>query len=85
MGATVRAGTRMEQRGPVGFALVLALSVLNSLDAGFTAMFVRLGVATEANPLMAVLITASPALFVGVKLAVVNAGALCLWALRHSL
>ncbi len=74
----------MRQRETAAIALVLALSVLNSLDAAFTAVFVRQGLATEANPLMAVLLASSPALFVTVKLALVNGGALCLWMLRRT-
>lgn len=78
------AGEQWGQEGSAGMAFVLALSVLNSLDAAFTATFVRLGMASEANPLMAVLIASSPPLFVGVKLVLVNGGALCLWLLRQS-
>lgn len=51
-----------------------ALVVLNLLDAVFTAAYVSAGHATEANPLMEVLLNAGPGLFIAYKLGLVAMG-----------
>jgi hypothetical protein len=63
--------------------LVRALLVLNLLDAVFTLLWVHLGVAREANPLLRDLVKGHPLAFVGVKLALVGLGSLLLWWKRH--
>lgn len=58
--------------------------VLNVLDALFTVFWVEARLATEANPLMAVLLESSPVLFVLGKSALVGAGCVLLWGYRHT-
>ena len=70
------------------------LLLLNLADALFTSVYLHLGVAEEANPLMRMAWEASPLTFMVVKLSVVSAGlfVLCLsrgtkmaeWALKAS-
>jgi uncharacterized membrane protein YpjA len=55
-----------------------ALLVLNLLDAVFTYIWVSLGLAEEANPLMEFVISFSPTAFILYKVLVVN---LCVWLL----
>lgn len=56
--------------------------VLNLVDAIFTLVYTRLGVAHEANPLMQQALMASPLAFMAVKLALVSLGVLLLWRAR---
>jgi hypothetical protein len=57
--------------------------VMNMLDAIFTILYTRTGAATEANPLMGQMLSASPVLFMIAKLGLVSLGVLLLWRLRH--
>ncbi len=57
--------------------------VLNLLDAMFTLIYTRSGLATEGNPLMDRVLAASPVLFMVAKLALVSFGVLLLYRLRH--
>ena len=57
--------------------------VLNLLDALFTLVWVRLGLASEANPFMAELVHEHPIAFVAIKLGLVGLGSVLLWRLRH--
>lgn len=57
--------------------------VLNLLDGIFTILYTRLGVATEANPLMDQVLSASPLVFMITKLLLVSLGVCLLWRLRH--
>lgn len=59
-----------------------AVLVLNLVDAMFTLIYTRVGVATEANPLMAQALAASPLAFMAAKLALVSLGVALLWRLR---
>ena len=61
--------------------IVMAVLVLNLLDAVFTLFWVYAGLAREANPLLRDLIEASPLAFVGIKLGLVGLGSALLW--RH--
>lgn len=57
------------------------IALSNALDLGLTLWGVRLGVIEEANPLMAPVLTASPAALAGLKLLVVAAAVAALvWA-----
>ncbi len=56
--------------------------VLNVVDVVVTLAFVRAGVAEEANPIMAAVLSLGPAPFAGIKIALVSACALFLW--RHA-
>jgi hypothetical protein len=62
--------------------VVAAVLVLNLLDALFTLVWVRAGLATEANPLVADLVNDHAVLFVIVKLGLVGLGSLLLWRRR---
>lgn len=61
--------------------IVKAILVLNLLDALFTLLWVRAGLATEANSLMATLVNEHAVLFVTTKIALVSLGSLLL--IRH--
>jgi hypothetical protein len=67
-----------------GWALTAgsAVVILNLLDAIFTIVYIRLGHATESNPLMDQALSASPVLFMLAKLSLVSLGVLLLWRLR---
>lgn len=60
-----------------------AVLFLNLLDGLFTLTFLQLHLAEEANPLMRVAYSHSPLAFMLIKLAVVHAGVLLLWANRR--
>jgi hypothetical protein len=57
--------------------------ILNLIDAVFTIIYTRTGLAVESNPLMDKVLVASPVLFMVSKLALVSLGVLLLWRLRH--
>lgn len=61
---------------------LVALLLLNLVDGLFTLVFLQLHLAEEANPLMAAAYAGSPALFLTLKLVLVQGGALLLWATR---
>ena len=80
-------GGRVQQRSGalVGTGVLAAASLLllfNLLDGLFTLTFLQLGVAEELNPLMRWAYEVSPLFFMALKLAIVNAGVLILWAHR---
>jgi hypothetical protein len=60
-----------------------ALIVLNLLDAIFTLIWVRAGVASEGNPFMGEAMTHGPVGFMAIKLALVSLCVGLLWRLRH--
>jgi len=60
-----------------------AVVVLNLLDAIFTIIYTRTGLAIESNPLMDKVLVSSPVLFMIAKLGLVSLGVLLLWRLRH--
>ena len=64
------------------FIIVCILLVLNLLDAIFTIGWIEWGAATEANPVMAVLLQNGPVPFVIVKTVLVSAGSYLLWVRR---
>jgi len=66
--------------GAFGTALALVW-LLNYADAIFTIAWVQMGVAEEANPLMAEVID-RPALFLLTKLSMVTLGCILLWRFR---
>jgi len=63
--------------------LLFGLTVLNALDAVMTMWAVRLGVATEANPIMAAALSLGEPVFFVAKMTVVGAGCAVLWAARR--
>lgn len=64
--------------------LLLSLTVvLNLIDAALTLLFVRAGLAAEANPLMQELLERGPLAFVLGKLLIVSLGATLLWRCRE--
>ena len=62
--------------------LVRAVLVLNLLDAVFTLMWVRTGLADEGNAFMRDLVHGEAIIFVVVKIALVSLGCLFLWGRR---
>jgi hypothetical protein len=62
--------------------LVKAVMVLNVLDALFTLLWVRAGLATEANALMSNLVENHAVLFLVTKIGLVSLGSLLLWRQR---
>jgi hypothetical protein len=63
--------------------IIGALLVLNLCDAVFTLLWVRLGLAREANHLMRALVEEHAILFMVVKIGLVSLGSLLLWRRRH--
>ena len=63
-------------------AIVWATLIFNVFDAILTLIWISSGQATEANPLMAVLIEEHPVLFIVVKFALVFLGSTLLWRYR---
>jgi hypothetical protein len=64
--------------------LAVCLLVLNLLDALFTMVFLQLGIAEEANPLLRRAYAHSPTTFVVLKAAAVSGGLWVLWWQRRS-
>ena len=63
--------------------LLTGLFVLNFLDAILTLVWIKVGFATEANPIMDAVMKIHPGLFVLAKVALVSACLGILWATRH--
>lgn len=63
--------------------VITALILLNALDGVLTINWVSHGIATEANPLMNILISTNPLLFMTIKLLLVSLGAYLLWCHRN--
>jgi len=63
--------------------IVRAVLVLNVADAVFTLLWIRGGLASEANPLLRELAHGHPVLFVAAKLALVGLGSWLLWRERR--
>lgn len=70
-------------RPRVVFALAASLLVFNLVDALCTLGVVHVGAATEANPLMDLLLRGGPLTFMVGKLALVSLGVALLWRLRQ--
>ena len=68
---------------PILRVLVVALVILNLLDAVFTLTWVQLGVATEANVLLAGVLDTSAVGFMLVKIGLVSLGVELLWRQRR--
>ena len=64
--------------------IIAALFVMNVLDAIFTLLWVRLGLAEEANQLLRVLVERHAIGFVVVKISLVSLGSMVLWRRRES-
>jgi hypothetical protein len=76
--------TDLSVRPRLLWGLIASILVMNLLDAVFTLVWIGTGRATEANPLMAVIVRTHPVLFVVVKTTLVSLGLLLLWRLRRS-
>jgi len=63
--------------------IVFAVLALNVADAVFTLLWIRGGLATEANPLLQDLAHGSPGVFVAAKLLLVLLGSWLLWRERR--
>ncbi|MCB1869355.1 MAG: hypothetical protein KDI43_12745 [Gammaproteobacteria bacterium] len=75
-------GTREHYRWLRG--MVIALVMLNAIDGVLTIVWIETGRFTEANPLMDLLLTNDPVLFISVKMLLVCLGILLLWRCRDS-
>lgn len=64
--------------------IVKSVLVLNLIDAVLTLLWVKAGLATEANTLLDELVHENAVLFVLVKLALVGMGSWVLWSRRTS-
>jgi hypothetical protein len=64
--------------------LLSMTAVFNMLDAAFTLFWVQMGMATEANPLMAAFLNQGPVAFMCAKLAMVSFCLLLLWRARRA-
>ena len=73
-----------KQKDTLIFAEHLFINCANTIDAIATLLWIILGVAEEANPLMAALIDASPLLFLAVKLTVIPMLSIFLWYHRKN-
>lgn len=62
---------------------LLFLFSLNLLDALFTIFWISIGMAEEANPLMEIVLSLGPAVFLSIKLTLVSLGSALLWRLKH--
>jgi hypothetical protein len=60
-----------------------AVLALNVVDTVFTLIWIRTGIATEGNPLMAAALAWHPLGFVTAKLALVSLGVYALWLRRE--
>lgn len=74
-------GTPQHYRWLAG--IVKAVLVLNLFDAVFTLIWVRFGLAIEANELMRDLVNNHPVLFVSTKIGLVSLGSWLLWNRRE--
>ncbi len=63
--------------------LLGVLFALNAVDALMTLLAVRLGVATEANPIMAAALEVGEPMFLASKMIIVGLGCLVLWLARR--
>ncbi len=82
---TTRLSPRQKLRkGSELLATALAVVLfLNLFDTVATITWIELGVAEEANPLMAVLLAIHPTLFAVVKMLLVSCSVAILWHFRH--
>ena len=62
--------------------LIFVLVLFNVMDGMLTIAWIGAGVATEANPLMALLLGIHPVLFMITKILLVGLGAMLLWRFR---
>ena len=77
---TMARGTIPASKLMLGMGAIVV--ILNLVDAIFTIIYIRTGLATESNPLMDKVLMSSPVLFMVAKLALVSFGVLLLWRLR---
>ena len=75
-------GTREHYRWLRG--MVVALILLNAIDGVLTIVWIETGHFSEANPLMGLLLSANPVLFISVKMLLVCLGIMLLWRYRDS-
>jgi len=78
---------RLQPGLPVHFiwlrGVVAAIILMNLVDAMFTIVWVDLGAATEANPLMSVLLGLGTVPFALGKVLLVSLGCVILWRYQH--
>ncbi len=64
-------------------AMIRLLFVTNLIDAALTILWVDMGIAIEANPLMRYVLELGPGWFVGCKISVITIACIILWNLRR--
>jgi hypothetical protein len=72
-----------EAARPLVTLAAAAIVILNLVDAVFTLLYTGSGMASEGNPLLSSVLSASPTAFMAVKLSLVSLGVLLLWRLRQ--
>jgi hypothetical protein len=82
VGAGIAPDERMARQSRFWLTCVLVVLLCNAVDAAVTLCAIEFGDATEANPLMAVLLGAGTLPFVVVKHTLVSLGLVLLWRLR---
>ena len=63
--------------------MIRLLFVTNLIDAALTVLWVDMGIAVEANPLMSYVLELGPAWFIGCKIVVILLACVILWNLRR--
>jgi hypothetical protein len=79
---SMRSPRSMRREDIFWLCCTIILLACNALDAAFTLCAIELGDATEANPLMSVLLDRGPLQFVVTKHILVSLGLVLLWRLR---
>ena len=64
-------------------AMIRFVFIANLIDAALTLLWVDMGIAIEANPLMRFVLELGPIWFVGCKISVILLACIILWNLRH--
>jgi len=75
-------GTREHYRWLRG--IVISLVLLNALDGILTIIWIETGRFSETNPLMDLLLSTNPVLFISVKMLLVCLGVVLLWRYRDN-
>jgi len=65
-------------------SIVRAILIFNLFDALFTLVWVKAGLATEANVILRYLVNNHPILFIAAKLTIVGLATYLLWRYRHN-
>ena len=64
-------------------AMIRLVFITNLIDAALTIIWVDMGIAVEANPIMKFVLDLGPGWFVGCKIIIILLACIILWNLRH--